>query len=112
MESNKAEKNDRPEYSSRIRRLRRLILTTVAASCLIPTCICVILAVRFDRLNDRYKQASADLEWYRSRYGSEMEILGTEGETKAQEQPEAKPDAKPETKTTASGAAEENMDVD
>ncbi|MCR5155942.1 MAG: polysaccharide deacetylase [Butyrivibrio sp.] len=109
MESNNAVKKERKEYSSRIRRLRRLILTTVAASCLIPTCICVILAVRFDRLNDRYKQASADLEWYRSRYGSEMEILGSEQGTEV-----VASDVKttPEMKTAPDSSTEEYMDVD
>ncbi|MBO5621567.1 MAG: hypothetical protein J5959_08055, partial [Butyrivibrio sp.] len=58
------------QYSKRIRYLRRLILTTVAAACLIPTCICVILAIRYDRLRTRYEQSQADLEWYRGRYGS------------------------------------------
>lgn len=103
MESNKAEKIERKEYSTRIRRLRRLILTTVAAACLIPTCICVILAVRYDRLNDRYKQASADLEWYRSKYGSEMEILSSEGETE---------NVATETGTEPASPNEEYMDVD
>ena len=60
--------------------MRRLILTTVAAACLIPTCICVILAIRYDRLRTRYEQSQADLEWYRGRYGSEMEILASEEE--------------------------------
>ena len=66
-------------YSKRIRYLRRLIVTTVVAACLIPTCICLIMAVRYDRLNTRYEQSMADLEWYRDRYGSEMEILRNEG---------------------------------
>ena len=68
------------QYSKRIRNLRRLILTTVAAACLIPTCICVILAIRYDRLNDRYEQSEANLAWYRDRYGSEKEILSSEEE--------------------------------
>ncbi|WP_024865388.1 polysaccharide deacetylase family protein [Butyrivibrio sp. FCS014] len=109
MESNKAEKKERKEYSSRIRRLRRLILTTVAASCLIPTCICVILAVRYDRLNDRYKQASADLEWYRSRYGSEMEILGAEEEGEPQS---PATETKSSPVSTSDASADEEMDVD
>ena len=66
---------ERGNYSRRIRYLRRLILITVACACLIPTCVCVILAVRYDRLSSGYDQAMADLEWYRSRFGSEMEIL-------------------------------------
>ncbi len=65
-------------YSKRIRYLRRLIITTVVAACLIPTCICLIMAVRYDRLNTRYEQSQADLAWYRDRYGSEMEILKDE----------------------------------
>ncbi len=67
------------QYSKRIRNLRRLILTVVAAACLIPTCICVILAIRYDRLNDKYEQSEANLSWYRERYGSEKDILSAEG---------------------------------
>ncbi len=72
MESDK--KKEKVTYSKRIRYLRRLILATVAAACLIPTCICVILAVRYDRLNVRYEQAMANLDWYKERYGSEADI--------------------------------------
>ena len=71
---------DRRTYSRRVTHLRRLILTTVAGACLIPVCICVILAIRYDRLNTRYEQARADLDWYRERYGSEMDILSGSGE--------------------------------
>ena len=73
------------QYSKRIRYLRRLILITVAAACLIPTCICVILAIRYDRLNTRYEQSQADLAWYRDKYGNEMEILGTQEESAVEE---------------------------
>ena len=66
------------QYSKRIRHLRRLIITTVAAACLIPTCICVILAVRYDRLDTEYKKTMADLDWYRAQFGSEREILASE----------------------------------
>ncbi|RKM62059.1 polysaccharide deacetylase [Butyrivibrio sp. CB08] len=69
---------EKVQYSKRIRYLRRLILTSVAAACLIPICICVILAVRYDRLNSKYEQARADLDWYRGRYGSEKDILTSE----------------------------------
>ncbi len=67
------------QYSKKIRNLRRLILIAVAAACLIPLCICVILAIRYDRLRTKYEQSEADLAWYRERYGSEMEILSAEG---------------------------------
>ena len=83
MKSDK--KKEKVQYSKRIRYLRRLILTSVAAACLIPVCICVILAVRYDRLNVRYEQAKADLDWYRERYGSEMDILSSDEGTKAPE---------------------------
>jgi len=69
---------EKVQYSKRIRYLRRLILTSVAAACLIPTCICVILAVRYDRLNSKYEQARADLDWYRQRFGNEKDILALE----------------------------------
>ncbi len=75
MKPDKDKKKPKKEYSRRIKNLRRLIVTTVFASCLIPTCICVILAVRYDRLKEGYDKATADLEWYRNRYGTEMEIL-------------------------------------
>ncbi|MCR5155380.1 MAG: polysaccharide deacetylase [Butyrivibrio sp.] len=87
------------QYSKRIRYLRRLIVTTVAAACLIPTCICVILAVRYDRLHSDYEKTKADLDWYREQFGSERDILASE----------ALPDEKdPDIAKTGS----EEMDVD
>jgi hypothetical protein len=83
MDSQGSGNKERKQYSKRIRHLRRLILITVAAACLIPTCICVILAVRYDRLNGDYKQAVADLQWYRDKYGTEMEILSDAGSDEA-----------------------------
>lgn len=71
------------QYSKRIQRLRQLIIMAVVASCLIPTCICVILAVRFDRLSSEFAQTKADLEWYRQRYGTEMEILAADDNSSA-----------------------------
>ena len=68
------------QYSKRIRYLRRLIITTVVAACLIPTCICIILAIRYDRLHTEYEKNMADLEWYREQFGSERDILATEAE--------------------------------
>ena len=73
-------KKSRKVYSKRITRLRRLIVGTVAAACLVPICICIILAIRYDRLRTEYEQSRADLEWYRNRYGTEMEILGGSGD--------------------------------
>ena len=37
--------------------------------------------MRYDRLNVRYEQAVSDLEWYRTRYGSEMDILSSGEDT-------------------------------
>ena len=74
---------EKVQYSKRIRYLRRLILTSVAAACLIPICICVILAVRYDRLNSKYEQAKADLDWYRERFGNEKDILALEDTNEA-----------------------------
>ena len=102
MKSDK--KKEKVQYSKRIRYLRRLILTSVAAACLIPVCICVILAVRYDRLNVRYEQAKADLDWYRERYGSEMDILSSDEGTKAPE-----PD---DVQEEPAATAAEEMDVD
>ena len=68
-------------YSKRIQNLRRMILISVAAACLIPTCICVILAIRYDRLKSAYDQNMADLEWYRDRFGDEIKILSGDSET-------------------------------
>ena len=83
MASDKDVKRSKKVYSKRITYLRRLIVGVVAASCLIPICICVILAIRYDRLRTAYEQNRADLDWYRNRYGTEMEILSGEssGET-------------------------------
>ena len=95
-------KKEKVQYSKRIRYLRRLILTSVAAACLIPICICVILAVRYDRLNSKYEQAKADLEWYRERFGNEKDILASRDQ--GQESSEG---------STASATSEgESMDMD
>ena len=75
------------EYSGRVKNLRRLIVAAVVLSCVIPTCICLLLSIRFDRLRTEYEQTKADLEWYRSRYGSEMDILS--GREIPQEQSDA-----------------------
>jgi len=68
------------KYSKRIQNLRRMILISVAAACLIPTCFCVILAIRFDRLKTAYDQNLADLEWYRGRFGDEITLLSQDSE--------------------------------
>ena len=93
---------EKVQYSKRIRYLRRLILTSVAAACLIPICICVILAVRYDRLNSKYEQAKADLDWYRERFGNEKDILALED---ADEAPS-------ESGEGSSAPTFESMDVD
>jgi peptidoglycan/xylan/chitin deacetylase (PgdA/CDA1 family) len=93
---------EKVQYSKRIRYLRRLILTSVAAACLIPICICVILAARYDRLNSKYEQARADLDWYRQRFGNEKDILALED---ADETPS-------EGGEGSSAGAFESMDVD
>lgn len=76
MAQSKDVKQSGKTYSKRITYLRRMILGTVAAACLIPICICIILAIRYDRLKSEYEQNRADLDWYRNRFGTEMEILG------------------------------------
>ncbi|RKM62876.1 polysaccharide deacetylase [Butyrivibrio sp. XB500-5] len=75
-------KSEKVLYNRRIRRFRKFILITVAAACLIPTLICIILSIRFDRLKTDYNQTKADLDWYRERFGDEMEILAEESEDK------------------------------
>ncbi len=79
MTMDKDDKKSRKVYSKKITYLRRLIVGTVAASCLIPLCICIILAIRYDRLRSEFEQSKADLEWYRNRFGTEREILGSDG---------------------------------
>ena len=78
MAFDKDEKKSRKVYSKKITYLRRLIVGAVAASCLIPICICVILAIRYDRLRSEYEQNKADLDWYRNRFGTERQILGSD----------------------------------
>ena len=77
----KPEKKPKKVYSKRIQNLRRMILISVAAACLIPTCICVILAIRYDRLRTKYEQNKADLDWYRARFGDELSILSDDDKT-------------------------------
>ncbi|WP_029231507.1 polysaccharide deacetylase family protein [Butyrivibrio sp. VCB2006] len=106
MTSDKETSKKGKVYSKRIQCLRRLIVATVAASCLIPTCICIILAIKYDRLKGDLDQSRADLSWYRERYGTEMEIFAQEAEAQA--------DASVEDAAGEAGSVEEpvNMDVD
>ena len=75
MASGTGERKQKKVYSKKIQKLRRAIVFTVDAACLIPTCICLILAVRYDRLRTKYEKSEADLNWYRDRYGDEKSIL-------------------------------------
>lgn len=81
MAMDKDDKKSKKVYSKRITYLRRLIVGAVIASCLIPLCICIILAIRYDRLRSEFEQMSADLEWYRNRFGTERQILGSNEDT-------------------------------
>ena len=87
MVLDKDDKKSKKVYSKKITYLRRLIVGAVVASCLIPLCLCIILAVRYDRLRSEYEQSRADLDWYRNRFGTERQILGSDGteETEAEE---------------------------
>ena len=87
MAQSKDGKDAGRKYSKRITYLRRLIVGTVAAACLIPICICIILAIRYDRLKTVYEQNRADLDWYRNRFGTEMEILGANESTPTESSP-------------------------
>ena len=86
MAPDKDDKKSKKVYSKKITYLRRLIVGAVAASCLIPLCICVILAIRYDRLRSEFEQNKADLEWYRNRFGTEREILLSDNSEAPQEE--------------------------
>lgn len=57
------------DKGKRVRFLRKLIITAALLSSLIPICICVILAVKYDRSKTRLEQAAEDIAWYREHYG-------------------------------------------
>ncbi|MBP3195846.1 MAG: polysaccharide deacetylase [Butyrivibrio sp.] len=81
MASGKDRIKSKKVYSKRITYLRRIILIVVAAAIIIPTVVCLLLAVRYDRLRVSYEQTEANLEWYRNKYGTEMEILSGSGKS-------------------------------
>ncbi|WP_197029540.1 polysaccharide deacetylase family protein [Butyrivibrio sp. AE3004] len=60
------------DRSKRIRFLRRLILITIAASCLIPTMICVILAIQLNRSVRTLDKAKTELAWYEEQFGENV----------------------------------------
>ena len=84
MTSDKEASKSKKGYSKRSQRLRRLIVATVVASCLVPTCICVILAVKYDRLKTDYEQVQNNLGWYRNSFGYEKDIMSGGGVDKTQ----------------------------
>jgi peptidoglycan/xylan/chitin deacetylase (PgdA/CDA1 family) len=106
MALDKDDKKSKKVYSKKITYLRRLIVGAVVASCLIPLCLCIILAVRYDRLRSEYEQSRADLDWYRNRFGTERQILGSDGI----EEPEA--DESVATASVDEPGAEENRQYD
>ncbi len=57
------------DRSKRIRFLRRLILISIAASCLIPTIICIILAIHLNRSERILEKAKTEMAWYEERFG-------------------------------------------
>ena len=57
------------DRAKRIRFLRKVILFSIAASCLVPTCLCLILAVKYDRLKGTLDKAKDELSWYEQQYG-------------------------------------------
>ena len=59
------------DRSRRIRFLRKLILISIAASCLIPTGICIFLAVRSSHTSRMLDKAKSELSWYEEHYGEE-----------------------------------------
>ena len=59
------------DRSRRIRFLRKLILVSIAASCLIPTGICIFLAVRNGHTSRMLDKAKSELSWYEEHYGEE-----------------------------------------
>ncbi len=59
------------DRSKRIRFLRRLILISIAASCLIPTGICIFLAIRNAHTSRMLDKAKSELSWYEEHYGEE-----------------------------------------
>ncbi|MCR5556212.1 MAG: polysaccharide deacetylase [Butyrivibrio sp.] len=109
MAPDKDDKKSKKVYSKKITYLRRLIVGSVAASCLIPLCICIILAIRYDRLRSEYEQSRADLEWYRNRFGTEREILGSDGTEVAETEQTKQIDSQPQIDEPG---AEENIQYD
>ncbi len=57
------------DRAKRIRFLRKVILFSIAAACLVPTCICLILAIKIDRVNKTLDEAKEELSWYEEKYG-------------------------------------------
>ncbi len=103
MSSDTGGKKTGKVYSRRVQKLRRIIVGAVIASCLIPTCFCIVLAIRYDRLLSKYDQSTADLDWYRERFGTEMDILSAEAsldKSEAPSQVEVLPAAETHDETT------------
>ncbi|WP_051204871.1 polysaccharide deacetylase family protein [Butyrivibrio sp. VCD2006] len=57
--------------SRRISFLRKLILVSIAASCLIPTGICIFLVMKNSHTNRMLEKAKSELSWYEEHYGEE-----------------------------------------
>ena len=71
MATNTGGQRSDADRSRRIRFLRKLILVSIAASCLIPTGICIFLAVRNSHTTRMLDKAVSELSWYEQHYGEE-----------------------------------------
>ena len=99
MQTNGEEQKPSVDRAKRIRFLRRLILASIAGAIIIPICICLVLAVRYDRIKTRLDQAKEELSWYEQQYGESALARG-------------KGDDKPLEKEEDTAGAEESATTD
>jgi peptidoglycan/xylan/chitin deacetylase (PgdA/CDA1 family) len=91
MQINGEEQKPSVDRAKRIRFLRRLILISISCAIIIPICLCLVLAIRYDRIKTRLSQAKEELSWYEQQYGESALAKGKgadkplEGEDKPDE---------------------------
>ncbi|MCR5101007.1 MAG: polysaccharide deacetylase family protein [Butyrivibrio sp.] len=110
--ANMEDNNSKAKHDRRIRRLRNLILTTIAAAILIPICICMVLAIKYDRVKYDLDKTTEDLTWYKDHFGIHVESENKdESDTENLDEPEGQEQTEDNTQMEESSTEEDTSDA-
>jgi len=106
MEANTEPGKTDESRKKRIRFLRRLILVSIATAIIVPICICLLLAIRYDKVSNKLDRAIEELAWYEQQYG-ETALAEGMGDEKPLITDDGSSDEAEAKQTTSTGSGED-----